>query len=658
MHSAYLVSAFLGSVSRVRPISGRLPTYPRTNPLENRYEYGDTLSWTAGIHTLRLGFDFFRTEDYTNLLFNRTGTYLFPSFNALALDFSGNTSGAKDWINFTQTIGNPIVDFTIPDYSFFAQDQIKATPRLTLNLGLRYDYSDLPQPTVTNSDYPATGRIPNYSANLAPRIRFAYALDSQSKTVLRGGYGIFDARYPGGLINTLFLGNGLYQKSISLTSSNASDLAAGPVFPNVLPNTGNYNAPRGSVSLNIASQNFRDPYTQQADLAIERQLTQTLGLTVSGIWSRGLHLTSVNDINIGAPGSPVTYRINDASGNQVGAYTTPVFVRQNRVDPRYNRINIVESALNSWYNGLAVQLNKRFSRGLTGNIAYTWSHAIDEGQGNAGTPNIFASGGPQSYLPGDYRFEKGTSALDIRHRLVVNGVWSPTFSRSNSALGRYLINDWQLSILGTFSSSPSTTPVVQISSAPSPGPGLAAANTGTLNGYTSGGLGNRVPFQPVGSLNIDTITRIDARIAKSFTLTERFKAMFTFDAFNVFNSPYFTSVSNQEYTYALVNGVPTLNPRTGYGVGSATQGFPDGGCSSVFDCFGDAFDNSNHPDDVIRPARLVGAGPMVLLLPNVNYFVDRNVGQFLNFAARPAYFYTIDLGGGAKTEVQAEIILR
>jgi outer membrane receptor protein involved in Fe transport len=199
------------------------------------------------------------------------------------LDFSGNTSGAKDWINFTQTIGNPIVDFTIPDYSFFAQDQIKATPRLTLNLGLRYDYSDLPQPTVTNSDYPATGRIPNYSANLAPRIGFAYALDSQSKTVLRGGYGIFYARYPGGLINTLFLGNGLYQKSISLTSSNASDLAAGPVFPNVLPNTGNYNPPRGSVSLNIASQNFRDPYTQQADLAIERQLTQTLGLTVSGI---------------------------------------------------------------------------------------------------------------------------------------------------------------------------------------------------------------------------------------------------------------------------------------------------------------------------------------------------------------------------------------
>ena len=54
-----------------------------------------------------------RTEDYTNLLFNRTGTYLFPTFTALAPDLTGNTTGAKDWCTFTQTIGNPVVDFYI-----------------------------------------------------------------------------------------------------------------------------------------------------------------------------------------------------------------------------------------------------------------------------------------------------------------------------------------------------------------------------------------------------------------------------------------------------------------------------------------------------------------------------------------------------------------
>ncbi|HWC00775.1 MAG TPA: TonB-dependent receptor, partial [Bryobacteraceae bacterium] len=551
---------------------GTATDYPRTNPSENRFQYSDTLTWTKDKHTLKFGFDFMRTEDYTNLLFNRTGTYLFPSFTALALNLSGNTAGSKDWSTFTQTIGNPVVDFYMNDYSFFVQDQYKITSRFMLNLGLRYDYTSLPQPTLVNPDYPATGRIPTYNKQFAPRIGFAYALDNQNKTVIRAGYGIFYGRYPGGLVNTFLLGNGLYQKSITLNSSNAGDKAAGPVFPNVLPNSDAYNPPVGSVSLNIASKDFRTPYTEQGDIAIERELTRTLGLTVSYIWSRGLHLTSVNDINIGAPGPTITYRINDAGGNQVGTYSTPVYVRQNRVDPRYARINIIDAGLNSWYNGLAVQLNKRLSSGFTGSLSYTWSHAIDEGQGNAGTPNIFASGGPQSYSPGDYRAEKGSSSLDVRHRLTLSGVWSPTFTRSTNPWARYLVNSWQLSLLGTFSSAPPATPTVQISSAPAP-TGYNAAFTGTLNGYgSSSGPAGRVPFFPLNSLDVDQVARIDARLTKYFPITERYKAMFTFDAFNVFNHRYYTAVATRAYT---VSG-NVLTPASGYGVGNQSQGFPDG----------------------------------------------------------------------------------
>jgi len=106
-------------------------------------------------------------------------------------------------LTFTQAIGNPVVDLFIKDYSLYVQDQYKVTPRLTLNLGVRYDYADLPQPTVTNPDYPATGRIPTYGKQFAPRVGLAYAIDDQSKTVIRAGYGIFHGRYPGGLINTL-----------------------------------------------------------------------------------------------------------------------------------------------------------------------------------------------------------------------------------------------------------------------------------------------------------------------------------------------------------------------------------------------------------------------------------------------------------------------
>jgi outer membrane receptor protein involved in Fe transport len=568
---------FLGISITGQANLGTATQYPRTNPLENRYEFADTLTWSRGKHTWKFGFIFKPTEDYVNNLTNRTGAYSYANFTNLALDLTGNTTGAKNWLTFSQDIGNPALDYTIKDYSFFAQDQWKLTSRLTLNLGLRYDYSDLPQPSLVNPDYAATGRIPTYNKEIAPRIGFAYALDSQNKTVLRGGYGIFHARYPGGLISTGLLGNGLYQKSISLNSSNAADKAAGPVFPNVLPtNSTTFNPPAGSISLNIFSKDFRAPYTEQADLAIERALTNSLALTVSGIWSRGLHLTSVNDINIGAPGPSVTYRIVDAAGTQTGTYTTPVYVRQNRVDTRYARLNIIDAGLNSWYNGLAVQLVKRYSHGLTGNLSYTWSHAIDLGQGFAGTSNIFASNGPQTYVPGDYRGERGTSSLDIRHRLVLGGAWQPKFTKSTSPFARYLVNSWELGLIGTFSSAPHSTPTVQISSAPNPGTGLTAANTGTLNGYSSGGLGGRVPFQPINSLDVDTVQRIDVRLSKVFPFGERYKAMFTFDAFNIFNHRYFTGVNSREYVFASIAGVPTLTYQPSFGAGTATGGFPDG----------------------------------------------------------------------------------
>ncbi len=564
---------FLGISITGQANLGTVQDYPRINPLENRYEFADNITWTQGRHTLKAGVVIKPTEDYTNLLFNRTGSYSFSTFTNLALNLSGNTTNSKDWLSFTQTIGNPVVDFTIKDYSFFVQDQWKLNSSLTLNLGARYDYSDLPQPTVSNPDYPATGRIPNFNKEFAPRLGFAWSPGTTHKVVVRGGYGIFFARYPGGLINSLFLGNGIYQKAVTFTGTNASDLASGPVFPNALPSSANFNPPAGSVSLNMASKDFRAPYTEQADIAIEREINNTMSVSVSAIFSRGLHLTSVNDINIGAPGPTVTYRINDRSGAQTGSYTTPVYVRQNRVDPRYSRVNIVDAGLNSWYDGLVLQVNKRLSNGFSGHASYTWAHAIDLGQGGAGTPNIFASGGPQSYIPGDYRGEKGSSALDIRHRFVTDVIWSPTFVKNGSTAARYLANGWQLSGLGTFSSSPAVTPTVQISSAPSPaGTSFTAAFTGNLNGYANG----RVPFQSPNSVLVDKVSRIDLRLKKEVSFHERYKAMFTFDAFNVFNHRYFTGISGREFTYSLVNAVPTLNPAVGFGAGTATGGFPDG----------------------------------------------------------------------------------
>jgi hypothetical protein len=215
------------------------------------------------------------------------------------------------------------------------------------------------------------------------------------------------------------------------------------------------------------------------------------------------------------------------------------------------------------------------SHGVTGTLSYTWSHAIDNGQGGAGTPNIFASGGPQNYIPGDYNADKGSSALDIRHRLVIGAVWKPVFFKSDRAYAKYLINSWELSTLATLSSSPAVTPTVQVSSALVAAP-LTSAFTNSLNGYASGGLNSRVPFLPVNSILVGKITRFDMRLTKTFPIAERYKAMFTFDAFNVFNHPYYTSVNSRKYIESVVGGVGVLNPDPTNGVPTAAQGFPDG----------------------------------------------------------------------------------
>jgi hypothetical protein len=542
---------------------GTATNYPRLNPSENRYQFADNLTWISGKHTLKFGADISDTEDYNDNLQNRSGTYTYPTMTAFALDYTGNTPGGKRWQNYSQGLGNPVVDFTTRDYAFYVQDQYRISSSLTLSYGLRYDYSALPQPLLlseraVNPDYSATGRIPIARNNFAPRAGIAYG---RSRTVVRAGFGIFHARYQGSLLNTFITRNGSYQQSVTFNGSVPSDLAAGPAFPNRLP-LGYVPAPTGNVDLVFPAKDFRPSYTQQGDVAIERELAHDLGLTVSYIWSRGLHLTTVRDINAGPQGEPVTYRINDASRNQVGTYTTPTYLRANRVNPNWNRVSLVDAGGNSYYNALAVQLRKRMSHDLEGSLSYTWSHAIDYNQGS-GSNNLFFDRGPTSVFNGDYRAEKGSSVLDQRHRLVLASVWAPTF-RKQGVLG-HLIKHWQLSQISTFASAPPATATITVLGTPFAG----AAFNGSLNGL---GGSNRVPFLPVNSLDIESVARIDARLAKTIPIRERFNLQVHVEGFNLLNHTYYTSVLTQAYSAS--GGVLTPTPRLGDG--SATGGFPDG----------------------------------------------------------------------------------
>jgi hypothetical protein len=542
---------------------GVADAYPRLNPSENKHQFADNLTWTVGKHTIKFGGDYIDALDYNDILRNQNGTYSYPTFTAFAQDLTGNTTGAKRWQNFSQRFGNSVLETTIRDFSLYVQDQYRVTQRLTLNYGLRYEKQTFTQPRIVNPDYAAqTGNIPSFNKNFGPRMGFAYAMNN-NKTVLRAGYGIFYARTPGGLINTLHLENGIYQKQISLNGNITADRDAGPVFPGRLVGI-DRNPPPGTVDVTFAASDMRNPYTQQGDVGLEHEITRDLGITVSYLWSRGLHLYTVRDLNVGALGPEVTYRIDDTAGNQVGSFTTPTYRLANRVDPRWRRVNQVENGGRSYYDAMVVQMRKRFSQMWEGSVAYTWSHAIDFNQGG-GNNNIFFSNGPSSLFNGNYRGDKSSSALDQRHRFVGTAIFTPTFTKRSDWFSKYLVNGWQLSNIFTGASAQPQTPTIFVSGAPFAG---AAFNT-SLNGF---GGSSRVPFLPAASLDIDQIVRLDSRLTKILDLSERYKLFLNFEAFNVFNHVSNTSVNGQ--AFQARNGV--LTPTARLGEGSASQGFPDG----------------------------------------------------------------------------------
>ena len=204
----------------------------------------------------------------------------------------------------------------------------------------------------------------------------------------------------------------------------------------------------------------------------------------------------------------------------MSTYTTPIFTRP-FPDARYGKILQVENGGQSWYNGLALQVQKRFSHGLTGQINYTWSHAIDDADMQGASWNISSTFNNATFN-GNYPLDKGSSTLDQRHRLSVNWLWRPTFTTSTSNFAKYFVNGWELSGITTLASAHPVSATMAGASTSANGVfnGITLANS-TING--SGGW-NRVPFLPVGTLDIDQTYNVDARLTRSIPFGERVKA--------------------------------------------------------------------------------------------------------------------------------------
>jgi len=316
--------------------------------------------------------------------------------------------------------------------------------------------------------------------------------------------------------------------------------------------------------MGFADPGLATPYTQMWDFGIEREITRTTGITVSYIASRGVKFFMTRDLNIGPTAQTVTYTIQDENGQNVGTYSTPVYLAANRVDNRYQRINQLENGGRLWYDGLVVQLRRRAGRWMQGNVSYTWSHARDLNQGAANNNLFIATDSLRTLSNGNYAEQKGTSQLDQRHRLVLSGVIAPPRIKTANRATDALVNGWNLSVISTIASARYATPTLRVVSLPFSGP----AFNNTLNGF---GGDFRVPFWARASAPIDSIARLDARLSKNFRLKERMSAMFLFEAFNVFNNVYNTGV----FTEAMQARGNIISP-VPFGSGSASQGFPDG----------------------------------------------------------------------------------
>jgi hypothetical protein len=546
---------------------------PRVEPAETRYEFADDATLIKGRHTVKFGFGFYTTDDYNYYISNAFGSYTYSNPTNFALDYSnaagvvGGSTG-KNWATYSQTFGNPVANYRINELDWYVNDQFKASSRLTINLGVRYDKSLSMNFPVTNPAWPDTGFIHTPSHNFSPRIGMSYRIND--KTVFRGGFGLFYARLLGGLIDNLWTTNGIYQIADSLSGSVSTQLAAGPTFPNTLAS-----APAGATvsasTIQFAAANLKTPYSAQGNVTLERQLTPDMLLSVSGIFSRGIHLMGAQDLNAPQPNSSFTYIVENTSGQQTGTYTTPIYLSP-RPNTAFGTVYEDTNGVDSVYDALAVTFNKRFSHGLQMLASYTWSHEIDDGQEQASNAIFFSS--ITTLFNGNNSAERASGWEDQRHRFVYSWVWAPTLHTGN-AVAKALLNNWQLSSITTLASGrPYGSPTISVSSGPTLPTGEALITTSYIDGFTGN---TRVPWLPVNSILTPATYKADARLSKFIPIKimdRDTRLSLNFEVFNVSNSWSPTSMTTHEYT--AVKGVLEQQPITSYGQGSADGGFPDG----------------------------------------------------------------------------------
>ncbi len=546
-----------------------LPKFQKTQ----QWQFSDTFSWTRGKHQFKFGADVHapQTDNFQDV----------PGLRG-ALNFTNQFTCERASNNqCISGTGNQYADFLYGDvqtamlsnqfdvnqkwywFDFFAQDDFKVTPRLTLNLGVRYDFSSPVWEgnshlsnfdpagagsiiTASNGSLESRSLVQPQKLNFSPRFGFAYQLDS--KTVLRGGYGIFYVPFDrAGSENQLaenppaFINN-----NISLAST-----ALQPVFPlnSGFPATFLNPADINYQFLHIRATNPQDPrtYTQQWSFGIQRELMHNLFIEADYVGSKATHILTLSDLN---------QFVNNGQQVLLNPQNQPVLPY-----PGFGLLEYSQNDGNSSYNGLDLTVERRFTAGLAFRLAYTWSKSIDD---TAEELSVYGSNA-FSQITNNQRAWRGPSDFDVPQRVVFSWVYELPFGK-----GKPFLTDGAMSkVFGGFQVAGSYTyaagrPFTAFDSANSssidigeeqalpnvigtpvmpervtcwfyvstnPGcKGISGTNAFSLPAPGVFGNSGRNTLRGPGLIDLD------ASISRNFSITERIKLQFRAEAFNLSNT--------------------------------------------------------------------------------------------------------------------------
>ncbi|MDQ2978776.1 MAG: hypothetical protein M3R62_06115, partial [Acidobacteriota bacterium] len=352
------------------------------------------------------------------------------------------------------------------------------------------------------------------------------------RTLVKGGYGIFYGRTPAIMIGTAHSNNGINVQTLTFTGASV------PTYPS------RFETPPGGGSAAVPTillfdPRFRSPKTQHASFGVERVLTGDMAVALNYLYVKGTDLPRSTDVNIG-PAVDTTVPIQ-------GDGTSASFRRFSSTRPFSSFARVIEfqSTAESRYNGLTVELNKRFSHNWQAKLAYTLGSVKD----NKPDATAVVPQGPDDAKfasdPTDFGRDRAPGDNDVRHRIVFSGIWNVNCGAdAQNPVVRFLASGWTLAGIVSFQT----------------GMPHSLEINGDLNndGNTRNDL---VPGTRRNSQRLPSLLSVDPRISRHFPIGPVDLELIV-EAFNVFNAKNVVGLQSTQYRVVTVSGQTQLAPVT------------------------------------------------------------------------------------------------